>query len=182
MLQSTATDKCSRCFRALEDSGHCSRVILFTPFAYMCGLSFWKPEHMLSNNAGPLHFRSSVVVGLHVAGHGGASDHALAVRDRRVHRCGGCHRRQQLLSNGPCGHQSVPCSVRLARAAGHFIQQLYMQIPLGDLHASAISLLAYINLLGVSVPDVWKRDAEHASIGARVSSLCFRARFYIGGI
>ena len=32
-----------------------------------------------------------------------------------------------------------------------------MQIPLGDLHASAISLLAHINLLGVSVPDVWKR-------------------------
>ena len=35
-----------------------------------------------------------------------------------------------------------------------FIPQLYMQIPLGDLHASAISLLAHINLLGVSVPDV----------------------------
>ena len=56
-----------------------------------------------------------------------------------------------------------------------------MQIPLGDLHASAISLLAHINLLGVSVPDVWKKDAEHTSIGASVASLCFRARFYIGG-
>ena len=85
MLQSTATDKCSRCFRALEDSGHCSRVILFTPFAYMCGLSFWKPDHMLNNNAGPLHFRSSVVVGLHVVGQGGVTRHAAGARVRNVH-------------------------------------------------------------------------------------------------
>ena len=30
-------------------------------------------------------------------------------------------------------------------------------------------------------PTFGKKDAEHASIGARVSSLCFRARFDIGG-
>ena len=60
MLQSTASDKWSRWFRALADSGHCSGVVLFTPFAYMCGLIFWKPEHMLSRSAVPLHFRSEI--------------------------------------------------------------------------------------------------------------------------
>ena len=156
---------------------------------------------MLSRSTVPLRSRSFAAVGLHnvadqggatehasgagvrnVHVHGSASKHALAVGDMRFHRCGGCQRRQKLLSNCPCGHQSDPCSVRLARATSHFTPQLYMQIPLGDLHASAISLLAYINLLGVSVPDDWKRVAERASIGARVSSLCFRARVYIGGI
>ena len=166
----------------------------------MCGLIFWKLEHMLSRNAVPPHFRSDGGVGLHnVAGQGnatnhaadtstldvhvrgGSSEHALAVGDMRFHRCGASLRRQKLLSNCPCDHHSVACSVRLARATSHFTPQLYMQIPLGDLHASAISILAYINLLGISVPDVWKEGAEHSYVGARVWSRCFRARFYIGG-
>ena len=159
MLQSTASDKWSRCFRALADSGHCSGAVLFTPFAYKFGLISWKPEHMLTRNAVPPHFRSDGGVGLHnVAGQGnvtkhaadtstldvhvrgGASKHALAVGDMRFHRCGASLRRQKLLSNCPCDHHSVPCSVRLARATSRFTPQLYMQIPLGDLRANAISL------------------------------------------
>ena len=86
MLQSTASDKWSRCFRALADSGHCSGAVLFTPFAYMCGLIFWKPEHMLSRSAVPLHFRFSGGVGLHnVVGQGGATGHAAGARVRNVH-------------------------------------------------------------------------------------------------
>lgn len=131
---------------------------------------------MLRRHVESMHFRSSDGAGLHnvtgqggatghAAGarvrnvhvHGGASEHALALGDVLLHRCGGCQRWQKLPSNCPCGHQSVPCSVRLARATGHPTPQLHMQISLGDVHANAISLLAHINLLGVSVSDVWKK-------------------------
>ena len=89
--QSTAADKCSRCYRAVDDSGRCSRTFLFTPFAYMCGRSFWKPEHMLSSNAVPLHFRSSPdSTRLHnVTGQVGATGHAAGARVRNVHVCEG---------------------------------------------------------------------------------------------
>ena len=113
--------------------------------------------------------------------HGGASEHALAAGDVRLHRGGGCQRSQKLLSNRPCGQQSVFCIVQLARATSHFIPQLSMQMLVGDLHASAISILAHIDLLGVSVPDVWKKRAECSYSGTRFRSRCFRARFYIGG-
>ena len=156
--------------------------------------SFCKPEHMLRSSAEPMHFRSSGGAGLHnvtgqvcAAGHaardvhvhGGASEHALTAGGVRVHRSGGWPER--LLSNCSGGHHSVSCSVRLARATSPFIQQPYMQNPLSNVLANTISTLARVNLLRVSVPDVWKEGAEHSCIGARVWSRRFRTRFFIGG-
>ena len=51
-----------------------------------------------------------------------------------------------------------------------------MQIPLGDLHASAISLLAHINLLGVSVPDVWKKRTQGTPASAPESPVSVSER------
>ena len=88
-----------------------------------------------------------------------------------MHCSGGCQRSHARNNAGSgaidtflamcdCARQPVPCSVRLARATNHSIPQLRMQIPFSDVHASAISILAQINLPGVSVPDVWQKKAE----------------------
>ena len=91
--------------------------------------------------------------------HGGASEHALAAGDLRLHRCGGWWRSQKYPTNCQCGHHSVPCIVRLARASSLPIPQSYMQIPSGVLYASAISILNHIKLLGESETDVCKKAA-----------------------
>ena len=89
----------ARCFRAqplthvrgasehLETQVTASEpFFLFTPFAYMRGLSFWKTLHVLRSNAVPMHFRSSVGAGLHnITGQGGATGFAGGGRVRNVH-------------------------------------------------------------------------------------------------
>ena len=101
--------------------------------------------------------------------HGFASEHALTAGDWGLHCSGGCQRSHARNNAGSgaidtflamcdCARQPVACSVRLARVTNHPIPQLRMQIPFSDVHASAISILAQINLPGVSVPDVWQKS------------------------
>ena len=51
MLQSTATDKRRRCFRAVRYSCPWSRAVLFSPFALMRGFSSWKAWHVFMSNS-----------------------------------------------------------------------------------------------------------------------------------
>ena len=162
----------------------------------MRGLSQWKAMHVLSTNAVLVHFRSCAAVqGIdghvsegvaeHVAGarprdvhvHGDVSQHALATGNVRLRFCGGCWRLQKLVLNCCCGHYFDPCSERLARAIRHFAPRHYMQMSLSDLHASALSILSDVKLLGVSGADVWKEGAAKSYIGRAIWSGSFRAGF-----
>ena len=131
VLQSTASNKCPRCFRALDYSGHCGRAFLFTPFAFMCGFSHWKESHMLRGNVKLMNSRCVSNAGIrNVHSHAGAAEHAVGSDDcvdlvavyaeagasehvldsgnLCLHRCGGCQRtRMPMRSDCPCGPHPV---------------------------------------------------------------------------